>query len=63
MSVSLKRRPSYAPVFLPAAFSKFATRPVSSFSLRMCGIVTVRFTSSFGAQNPSSIVTAVIGTA
>ena len=62
-SVSLKRRPSYGPLFFPAAFSKLATRPVSSFSLRMCGMVTVRLISSFGAQNPSSIVTAVIGTA
>jgi hypothetical protein len=38
-------------------------RPVSSFCCMMCGIVTVRLISRFGAQNLSVILTAVSGTA
>src|ERR1044072_3318973 len=45
-----------------AAFRKLSMRPVISFCVRMCGIVTVRLISIFGRQKSSVIETAVSGT-
>jgi hypothetical protein len=51
-----------APPIAAAASAKFSTRFVSSLCRMLCGMVTVRFVSSRGAQNLSERCTSVNGT-
>ncbi len=51
-----------SPLILPPASAKLSRRPFSSHCLKAEGIETARFVSILGAQNVSSIWTAVKGT-